>query len=343
MNSNERLTTSALSASADASDTDGAGAPVTAAPQTTPAESLAASATGEQIQEAIQQQKTESSLVPSPQSSSNAPEGKEEELLASEEPVEQATVGEQVSTPANEGQAQSDIAPEPAEFQTAGESDAGASQSFESPIESSDEESEADWAATPAKPIEEVSMEAPSIPEFQWYIVRVGVNRETAAADALRRRIERYGMKDYFGEIVVPTEDVVEFTKTGKKRTVKRKLFPGYIMVQMALTEDAWFLVRETPGIGDFTGGGARPTPMTADEVRRLIKPVTPEGQEQPEVRIAIPFSVGDHVRVKEGYFQNFEGDVAAIDSTNGRVTVMINIFGRSTPVELQHWQVERI
>ncbi|GIW94629.1 MAG: hypothetical protein KatS3mg110_2670 [Pirellulaceae bacterium] len=208
-----------------------------------------------------------------------------------------------------------------------------------------EEPEEADEQPVPAAkgPIEETPVAPPEIPPFQWYIIRVAVNRETYAAESLRRRIEIAGMQDYFGEIVVPTEDVVEFTKTGKKRTVKRKLFPGYIMVRMALTDDTWFLVRETPGIGDFTGGAGRPTPMTADEVRRIIKPEVEEGEEEPSVRIAIPFSVGDRVRVKEGYFQNFEGDVAAIDETNGRVTVMINIFGRSTPVELQHWQMERI
>lgn len=213
----------------------------------------------------------------------------------------------------------------------------------EEALEAQEEESAEEQATGPVQPVEEVPVEPPQIPEFQWYIIKVGVNRESSAAEALRRRIERYGMQDYFGQIVVPTEDVVEFTKSGKKRTVRRKLFPGYIMVQMALTDETWFLVRETPGIGDFTGGAGRPTPMSPDEVRRIVKPPGEEGQLAPEVRVAIPFSVGDRVRVKEGYFQNFEGDVAAIDSTNGRVTVMINIFGRSTPVELQHWQMERI
>ncbi len=220
------------------------------------------------------------------------------------------------------------------------------SEAFEVQPEPEEVQSEtvSESSGSPAvRPIEEVPVSPPEIPEFQWYIIRVMVNRETVAAEALRKRIQIAGLQDYFGEIVAPTEDVVEFTKTGKKRTVKRKLFPGYIMVRMALTDETWFLVRETPGIGDFTGGAGRPTPMTPDEVRRIIRPKGPADQEEPAVRLAIPFSVGDRVRVKEGYFQNFEGDVAAIDETNGRVTVMINIFGRSTPVELQHWQMERI
>lgn len=180
---------------------------------------------------------------------------------------------------------------------------------------------------------------------FDWYILKVQVNRENSICDALRRRVAREGMDEYFREIVVPTEDVVEFTKSGKKRTVKKKLYPGYIMVNMALTEETWFLVRETSGIGDFTGSAGKPTPMDPEEVRRIIKVKRDEDEEsdEEEVRIAIPFNVGDRVRVKEGYFQNFEGDVEAIDSANGRVTVMINIFGRSTPVELQHWQMERV
>jgi transcriptional antiterminator NusG len=152
------------------------------------------------------------------------------------------------------------------------------------------------------------------------------------------------GLERFFKEIVVPTEDIAEFTKTGKRRVVKKKLYPGYILVNMSVNDDSWFMVRETPGIGDFTGSAGKPTPMDARDVERILRSskvlVDEEG---PDVKTAIPFNSGDRVRVKEGYFQNFEGDVDAIDQANGRVTVMINIFGRSTPVELEHWQIEKI
>ncbi|MHB8863485.1 MAG: transcription termination/antitermination protein NusG [Pirellulaceae bacterium] len=177
----------------------------------------------------------------------------------------------------------------------------------------------------------------------RWYILKVQVNREESIRRALERRVKIAGLERFFGEIVVPTEDVAEYNKSGKRRIVKKKLYPGYLMIHLALNDDTWFLVRETPGIGDFTGSAGKPTPMADHEVQRIV--VASKGVEAGEspVKTAIPFKSGDRVRVKEGYFENFEGDVDAIDEANGRVTVMINIFGRSTPVELEHWQMESI
>jgi len=180
--------------------------------------------------------------------------------------------------------------------------------------------------------------------KFDWFILKVQVNREDSIKDALWRRVKMNGLERYFKEIVVPTEDVIEFTKTGKKRTVKRKLYPGYILVNMAVSDESWFVVRETSGIGDFTGSAGKPTPMEPKDVERILRSskVLPE-EEGAEAKTAIPFKTGDRVRVKEGYFQNFEGDVHAIDEAHGRVTVMINIFGRATPVEIEHWQIEAV
>ena len=180
--------------------------------------------------------------------------------------------------------------------------------------------------------------------KFDWYILKVQVNREDSIKDALLRRVKMNGLDRYFREIVVPTEDVVEFTKTGKRRVVKKKLYPGYILINMSVTDESWFMVRETPGIGDFTGAQGRPTPMDPKDVERILRSskVLPE-EEGAEQKIGIPFKVGERVRVKEGYFQNFEGDVNGIDETHGRVTVMINIFGRATPVEIEHWQIEAV
>jgi transcriptional antiterminator NusG len=182
-----------------------------------------------------------------------------------------------------------------------------------------------------------------SLPSLEWYILKVAFNREESIKDALQKRISLSGMQDHFGEIVIPTEDVVEFTRAGKRRVVKRKLYPGYLMAQVAVDDDSWFLVRETPGVGDFTGSGGKPTPMDPADVERIIKLVHPDSEEEQSLKTSIPFRHGDHVRVKEGYFQNLEGEVDKVDEANGRITVIISIFGRSTPVELDHWQVESV
>ena len=180
-------------------------------------------------------------------------------------------------------------------------------------------------------------------PAPQWYILKVAFNREDTIREALEKRIKLSNLKEYFGEILVPTEDVVEFTRAGKKRIVKRKLYPGYLMIQMIINDDTWFLVRETPGIGDFTGTYGKPTPMTDADVERIIKLVHPDVDQEQAPKTSIPFRSGDRIRVKEGNFQSLEGDVDRIDEANGRVTVIINIFGRSTPVELDHWQSESL
>jgi transcriptional antiterminator NusG len=181
------------------------------------------------------------------------------------------------------------------------------------------------------------------IPKLEWYILKVAFNREETIRDALHKRIALSNLKDHFGEILIPTEDVVEFTRAGKRRVVKKKLYPGYLMAQVAVDDDSWFLVRETPGVGDFTGSGGKPTPMDQADVDRIIKLVRPAADEEHALKTSIPFRHGDHVRVKEGYFQNLEGEVDKVDEANGRVTVIISIFGRSTPVELDHWQIESV
>ncbi len=186
----------------------------------------------------------------------------------------------------------------------------------------------------------------PSTLEKRWYILKAQVNRETSVCDTLRRRIQRFGLAGYFGEMLVPTEDVREFTKAGKSRIVKRKLYPGYIMVNMALTEDSWWLVRDTPGIGDFTGVAGKPTPLGEAEIDKILKasrPLEVEEGKKEDIKTSIKHKVGDKVRVKDGNFENFEGEVSGIDERNGRVTVLINIFGRLNPVELDHWQVEGV
>lgn len=178
-------------------------------------------------------------------------------------------------------------------------------------------------------------------PKMDWYILKVAFNREDSIADALRKRVKMEGMSEYFGDIVVPTEDVATFTRDGKRRITKRKLLPGYIMVNMIINDDTWFLVRETNGISDFTGAAGKPMPMESSDIERFITKPSEEEEEEAPIKIGIPFKVGDRVRVKEGNFENQEGEVDGVDEANGRVTVIINIFGRSVPMELDHWQVE--
>ena len=162
-----------------------------------------------------------------------------------------------------------------------------------------DEEDEEDEAGDEdASPIEELVDEEVVVDndlEMEWYILKVQVNRETSICAALQRRVKMAGYEPYFGDILVPTEDVREFTKSGKQRIVKRKLYPGYIVVKMAINDDTWFLVRETPGIGDFTGAAGKPAPLSADEIKRIIETTRPpEDEESEEPKTAIKFNVGD-------------------------------------------------
>ena len=173
---------------------------------------------------------------------------------------------------------------------------------------------------------------------MDWYILKVQSNRERSIAEALERKIKVEGLDRYFDQVIVPTEKVTEF-KGGKKKVVERKLYPGYIVVHMHINDDTWFAVRETSGVGDFTGAGGKPTPMLANEVSRIVQTEAEETTESP--KLDIKFASGDKVKVKEGNFESFEGEVGTIDEASGRVTVMINIFGRSTPVELEYWQIE--
>ncbi len=209
-----------------------------------------------------------------------------------------------------------------------------------------DEDEDEDEDAVPIE-VEDLVEEVPVDDDIvmSWYILKVQVNRENSICDALLRRVKVAGLDRYFGEILVPTEDIREFSKNGKQRIVKRKLYPGYIVVHMSINDDSWFLVRETPGIGDFTGAAGKPAPLSPTEIDRIVASSKPETVKSSEetVKIGIKFKEGDRVRVKEGYFQNYEGEVSNIDERNGRVTVMINIFGRPNPVELDHWHVEDI
>lgn len=196
-------------------------------------------------------------------------------------------------------------------------------------------------------PIEEFVEEVEEVEEeikMDWYILKVQVNREKSICENLQRQVKKAGMEHYFGEILVPTEDVREFKKDGKQRITKRKLYPGYVVVNMAINDDSWFLVRETSGIGDFAGASGRPAPLTKPEIDRILQAARPEEQgEEEAIKTAIPFKIGERVRIKEGYFQNYEGEISSIDERNGRIEVMIDIFGRPNPVDMDHWHAEKV
>jgi transcription termination/antitermination protein NusG len=191
-----------------------------------------------------------------------------------------------------------------------------------------------------AKEGDEDESEDSSEPKLEWYVVKVQVNREESVRKALERRVSMYGLDKYFGKLLVPTERVTE-VRAGKKRTRKVRLLPGYLIVQMEINDETWFLIRETSGIGDFTGPDGKPTPMEPHEVQRLL--AREQTEDKQEAKIKISFVMGDRVKIKDGTFANYEGEVHQIDDTSGVVVVMINIFGRSTPVTLEYWQIEAV
>lgn len=181
---------------------------------------------------------------------------------------------------------------------------------------------------------------AAALPDMHWYILKVQSNREDSIREGLIRRIKLQGLDHLFGEVIVPKEQVTEF-KSGKKRVVSRKLYPGYILVHMVLNDESWYLVRETSGIGDFTGSAGRPSPMLEADVNKLLNKAEEKTDDAP--RLKISFRKGDRVKINEGTFENFEGEVEQIDEANGRVTVILSIFGRSTPVDIEYWQIETV
>jgi transcriptional antiterminator NusG len=183
--------------------------------------------------------------------------------------------------------------------------------------------------------------ETPSEGGRHWYVLKVQSNRERSIRDNLVRRIHQEGLDEFFGEIVIPTEKVVE-TKGGKKRVAEHKLFPGYLMVQMVLNDETWYLVRSTSGVGDFTGSAGKPIPMQEHEIKRMLGLEQTKKEEGP-LKVKVDFQTGDHVKIKDGAFESFEGTIETIDEANGKITVLIQIFGRPTPVDLEYWQVERV
>jgi transcriptional antiterminator NusG len=169
-----------------------------------------------------------------------------------------------------------------------------------------------------------------------WYVVHCYSGYENKVRHNLEQRIESMGMKDRIFDVVVPTEEEIE-VREGKRKTVERRVFPGYILVNMLMSEESWYVVRNTPGVTGFVGMGNQPTPLRPEEVSQIIKRMEAEAP-----RIKVTFKQGERVRIVDGPFNDFRGTVSEIDMEKAKVRVMVNFFGRETPVELDFLQVEK-
>ncbi len=183
---------------------------------------------------------------------------------------------------------------------------------------------------------EEAEEEAEEEDDRHWYVIHCYSGQENKVRHNLEQRIESMGMKDRIFDVVVPTEEEIE-VKDGKRRTVERRVFPGYILVQMIITEDSWYVVRNTPGVTGFVGMGNEPTPLRPEEVSSIIKRMEAEAP-----RIKVTYKLGQKVRIIDGPFNDFIGTVDDIDMDRAKVRVMVSFFGRETPVELDFLQVEK-
>lgn len=170
----------------------------------------------------------------------------------------------------------------------------------------------------------------------RWYVVHCYSGYENKVRHNLEQRIDTMGMKDKIFDVVVPTEEEIE-VRDGRRRTVERRVFPGYILVQMILTEDSWYVVRNTPGVTGFVGMGNDPTPLRPEEVAQIIKRMEAEAP-----RVKVTYKAGQKVRIIDGPFNDFIGTVDEIDMERAKVRVMVSFFGRETPVELDFLQVEK-
>lgn len=174
---------------------------------------------------------------------------------------------------------------------------------------------------------------------MNWYIIHTYSGFERKVAESLKSRVDAAGLGESFGEVMVPTEDVIEM-RQGKKIVTPKLFYPGYVLVEMEMNDDTWHLVRSTPRVTGFVGSGQRPSPLTADEVDRIVHKVE-VAAENPKPRLE--FERGETIKITDGPFKDFTGAVEEINSDRSTLRVMVTIFGRATPVELDFYQVEKV
>ncbi len=174
---------------------------------------------------------------------------------------------------------------------------------------------------------------------MKWYVVHTQTGSEEKAKAGLASKMATTELKNYVGEIIVPTEQVSEI-RGGKKRITSRKFFPGYILLKMDMTKESWYLVKTTPGITGFIGPGRKPTPISEEEVNSILQR-TEDTETKPTPKVT--FDIGESIRISQGPFANFNGQVMEVHPDRGKLKVSVSIFGRSTLVEMEYWQVEKL
>jgi len=181
-----------------------------------------------------------------------------------------------------------------------------------------------------------------------WYVLRVASNREDQVRDALERKVKIENLGDLIGRIIVPTERIKR-VKQGQQKVAERKLYPGYVFVEMEMNNDgtiperAYYLFKDTQGVGDFIGQRNKPNAMRPDEVAKMLQDVEKAESQAGSSQVKVEFKKGDPIKIKEGPFENFEGTVDEIFPDKGVVRVIVTIFGRATPLELEYWQLEKV
>ncbi len=188
----------------------------------------------------------------------------------------------------------------------------------------------------PKQKINQYDEKIESTEERGWFVVHCYSGYENKVRHNLEQRIESMGMKEKIFDVVIPTQEEIE-VKDGKRKTIERHIFPGYVLVNMILTEESWYIVRNTPGVTGFVGMGNQPTPLRQEEVSSIIKRMESEAPV-----VSVTYKIGERVRIVDGPFNDFRGTVSEIDQEKSKVRVMVNFFGRETPVELDFLQVEK-
>lgn len=171
----------------------------------------------------------------------------------------------------------------------------------------------------------------------QWYAIHTYSGYEEKVSESIKQRADSLDMKDKILQVLVPKEKMIE-VKNGKRKVVEKKIFQGYVIVEMKMTEDAWYIVRNTPNVTGFVGSGTEPTPLAQEEVDKILKRM---GREEPKYKMN--FSIGEVVNIIDGPFKDTDGTISEVDETKGKIKVLVNMFGRETPVELDSLQVKKV